>query len=115
MQHNFNSTERRKFSRFEVNLPLSKVETSVDSDSQWKTVDISSKGLGISLKEELVPNSEIDLRIRMPDDGELIYTRGKVIWLHMVSAGNYRAGIELQKEDVNPIPMVLRAIRARLK
>ena len=111
----WNFQEKRKFTRFEVNLPLKNAELNTVKEINGYTHDLSSQGIGMFVKEELSLGTQLDIRLYMPDNGEEIRTSGKVVWSNKMESGKYRAGIILNNTDLKPIPLVLRTIRVRTR
>jgi Tfp pilus assembly protein PilZ len=111
----WNFQEKRKFTRFEANLPLKNAQRNTVKEINGYTHDLSSQGIGMFAKEGLSIGTQLDIRLFMPDNGEELRTSGRVVWLVKVEAEKYRVGIELNNTDLKPIPLVLRTIRMRTR
>lgn len=111
----WNYEEKRKFTRFEVNLSLKNLNPMLKKEMYCYTHDISAKGIGILSNDAVSVGTDLEIWLYMPDNGEQIHTKGKVVWSNRIESGQYRAGIELDKEELQPIPLVLRTIRMRNK
>jgi hypothetical protein len=102
--------DRRIFERFSTRFPLRFLSAVGNKEGQALTQDISAKGIGFVTNEELIPHTDLELWLEVPDKGEPIYARGQVAWSRMVDPANFRAGVELEKADFMGISRVLRAI-----
>lgn len=106
--------ERRKSPRFAVTISLDHSHLSPEEIKKARTKDISAQGIGLITSEELIPNIPIELWLNMPDNGEQIHVKGKVIWLMQIEPDNYRVGIDLKDTPLKPIPLVLRIVKTKL-
>jgi len=113
MQQNFE--DRRRFPRYEVNIFLRSIDLNSTREIQCNTHDISSNGIGLSGNRSFPAGTSLDIWLHMPDNGEQIHTKGKVVWSSMIGPDRFRSGIELANADLKPIPLVLRTIRMRAK
>lgn len=103
--------ERRRFVRFPLSVSLSYIYLSSTTDQIWvRTHDISVKGMGVMTAEEILPGAYLDLCLSMPDNGQLIQAKGKVVWNNFIEPYKYRLGILLEEAELKPVPLVLRAI-----
>lgn len=102
--------DKRIFERFCLKFPVRVLEPSSNKESQGQTQDISAKGICLTCSEELLPQMPLELWLKIPDQGEPLYTRGEVVWSDKVSPNEYRAGINLEKADLMGLSRVLRAI-----
>ncbi len=95
-----NFEDKRIFARFPMELPLRFLESSADREGLAKSVDISSKGLGLVTEEKLLPNTSLEMWLNIPDRPEPLYTRGEVVWSEGSSASGFRCGINLERADL---------------
>lgn len=107
--------ERRSFPRFPISMSLAYSKLNSDKRASAHTHDISAQGSGIITDEELPTGSSLDICLTMLDDGARIYKRGTVVWSCQLDFNKYRAGVQLEKPCLKPIPLVLRTIRAQRK
>lgn len=101
--------DRRVFARIASELPLRFLNLNSARESVAKTSDISAKGIGMVIKEELAPRTPLEIWLDMPDKGEPVYTRGEVVWSKKIEPDVYRAGVNLEKADLMAFARVLRA------
>ncbi|MEK6727072.1 MAG: PilZ domain-containing protein [Candidatus Omnitrophota bacterium] len=104
--------ERRSQSRFLAKIPLSFYEPNTPQIVNAQTHDISAQGISIVTSKEIPVGTSLDIYIQMPDTGEKIFRRGKVVWLSSFNHSGYKLGIKLEEPPLKPIPLVLRAIKA---
>ena len=65
-----------------------------------RTLDISATGLRVRSEEPFELLSTMDVRLPMPDLGELLEVRGRVAWTKTLPSGMAEMGIEFV--DVSP-------------
>lgn len=102
--------DRRIFARFPAAFSLRFLDLNKNWEGLAQTSDISAKGIGIELNEQLVPRTSLELWLNIPDRFGPLYTRGKIIWSKMVKPSKYKAGIELEKADLMGLSRVLRIV-----
>ncbi|MCX5710269.1 MAG: PilZ domain-containing protein [Candidatus Omnitrophica bacterium] len=101
--------DRRIFQRFPAQLPVRFLNLTTGSEGEAQTLDVSAKGLGLTLSQELKPSSTLEMWLSIPDSGEPLYTRGEVAWSRPDAPGSFKAGINLEKADLMGLSRVLRA------
>jgi len=115
MQPGGNMSDRRRYDRFEVSLPLHDLDFRSMRELDGKSRDISAKGIGMVSDKDLPVGTNLDIWLHMPDNDEEIHTKGTVAWSVNTGPGQFRLGINLEKEDLKPIPIVLRTIHMRTR
>jgi Tfp pilus assembly protein PilZ len=110
-----NFDDRRKFTRFEVDIPIKNMAVSESREVSGKTHDISVRGIGVVSQDSLRVGTELDLHMMMPDNGEEIRAKGTVVWSTFVGPNKYRAGVYLDEYELKPIPLVLRTIKTKTR
>ncbi|MGE5308795.1 MAG: PilZ domain-containing protein [Deltaproteobacteria bacterium] len=105
-------SERRKYPRFDIELSLKNFDLNVMGEIKATTRDISSKGIGCVSDIGLPTGSNLDIWLYLPD-GEAIHTEGKVAWITRDGISKYRMGICLTRDDLKPIPIVLKTIHLK--
>lgn len=110
------SRERRSFARFPVKVLLKYLNIELpDEINHQHTDDISAKGLCLLTNEELPVDTPLDIWLQMPDNGEQIYIKGRVIWSMMVRQDKYKVGVNLENAELNPILIALKTIKVRVR
>lgn len=107
--------ERRAYVRFPVDIPLQCYSYNSDDVIKAWTHDLSKEGLSILTDKKIIPGILLDMCIRMLDNEEKIFIKGKVVWRKNNGFDRYRVGIQLEESNLNPVPLVLRAIMASKK
>ncbi|MBI5145073.1 MAG: PilZ domain-containing protein, partial [Candidatus Omnitrophica bacterium] len=105
--------ERRRVPRFSVSIPLTYYNFNSQKSNQGKLHNLSAQGIGFVTDEELAPGTYLEIWLEMPDNGEQIYTKGKVVWTKQLETNQYRVGINLEGFNLKPIPIVLRIIQVK--
>ncbi|MBU2034777.1 MAG: PilZ domain-containing protein [Candidatus Omnitrophota bacterium] len=100
MTQSQNFEDKRVFARFPMELSLRFLEPSATREGLARSVDISSKGLGLVTEEKLVPDTSLEMWLSVPDRPEPLYTRGQVIWSEGSGASGFRCGIKLERADL---------------
>ncbi len=107
-------SEKRKFVRFLISIPLKHAKLSLKKLSDASTVDISAQGLGLITTEEIPVNTPLNICLSIPDNGEKISLDAEVVWSKSEGISCYRSGLRLKDTQLKPIPLVLRTINSRL-
>lgn len=105
--------ERRKYPRFDVNLALKNFCLDCRSEITATTSDISDKGIGCRSDRMLPVGERLDIWL-YPPDGDPVQTEGTVVW-SVADVDGHRMGIDLGTAEIKAIPLVLRAIRPKLR
>lgn len=92
--------DKRVFARLKTKLPVKFLEPYRGLEGEAVTEDVSAKGIGLVTKEQLSLRVPLEMWLKMPGEGEPLYTRGEVAWSKMVRPGEYRAGVNLEKADL---------------
>ncbi|MDD5281530.1 MAG: PilZ domain-containing protein [Candidatus Omnitrophica bacterium] len=104
-----NMNDHRIFERFPVNISARYLNPDTGEEGLAKIQDVSAKGLGLSASEELRLPAALEIWLEMKNQGESLYTRGKVVWEKSEGVNNYKLGVELEKADLMGISRVLRS------
>lgn len=100
--------ERREFMRFPVNLRLKFKDPNTNKEKEVQAHDISAKGIAILTDNALANNTVLEMWIEIPNEGQVRYNRGRVVWSKEVEPHNYRIGISLEKVDLIGVSLILR-------
>lgn len=103
-----NSKDHRIFERFKAGFPVRFIDLKRNKEGQAKVRDVSAKGLGIVVNDELSPHTPLEIWLDIPDRGEPLYTRGEVVWSKLTEPGQWCAGIDLEKADLMGMARALR-------
>lgn len=107
--------ERRAATRFSVRLQASYRDSLLlEEPIPAETRDIGASGIGFITNRELPCGLQLNICLRMPDNGEEVKLKGTVIWASPAAAGKYRVGVRLEEPRFKPIPLVLRFIKSNL-
>ena len=103
-----NMEDRRIFQRFNVRLPATLLDLNSGVEMPAETSDISAKGIGLVLKQELKVNTPLEAWLQVPDKGEPYYTRGLAVWSGKDAHEGYRVGMDLERADLMGLSRILR-------
>jgi len=112
---NLGFKERRAFSRFTVKVLLRYLNLNLSSETHAYTRDVSAKGICLVTNEALEADTPLDIWLQMPDNGEQVYIKGKVVWSNIIEPNKYRVGVNLENAELNPILLALKAIQVRIR
>lgn len=104
--------ERRLCPRFPVTLCVNCFDIHSERKVDGKTQDISAQGLRLLSDKPLLSGYHLEIFIKMSDNGEKIYRKGKVVWSSIGDQKKYHVGVFLDEKSLNPVPIVLRTIMA---
>lgn len=102
--------DKRIFERFQVKFPLRFLDLKENRESEAEVFDVSAKGVGMISKEQLQPNTTLEMWLRIPDNREPLYARGQVVWSKSHGTDAYRTGINLERADMMGLSRVLRVM-----
>lgn len=102
-----NFEDRRLFLRFNIDLPLRYFNISLNKKGRASTRNISANGIGIITDEELPAHSLLDIWLDAPDTGEVLNTKGEVVWSRLLEPGKYLVGVKLLNVDLMVVWKVL--------
>lgn len=102
--------DRRIFERFETRFPLRFIDLKDNKEGSAQSEDVSAKGIGFLVRDELKLRTPLELWLQIPDKGEPLYTRGYVAWSKMVTPNEYRIGVNLERADLMGMSRALRSI-----
>jgi len=106
--------EKRSATRFPVHIQADFDDPAFSGEIiPSETNDIGSDGLGLLTDKELLPGIELNIILRMRDNGEEFRLKGKVIWTSLTVTGKYRVGVKLEGPRLKPIPLVLRVLNSK--
>jgi hypothetical protein len=101
--------DRRIFARFNADFPLRFIDLNQNREGAAQVADISAKGVGFLVNEEIKSRTPLEMWLQIPDRGEPLYTRGEVVWSKRLEPNKYRIGVSLEKADFMGMSRVLRA------
>lgn len=100
--------DKRIFQRFSMRFPVSFLDVTTGREGVAQTSDISAKGIGITAQTHLAPRTPVELWLRIPDQGDPLYTRGYVVWSNLMEQDTYHIGVNLERADLMGLSRVLR-------
>ncbi len=103
-----NMDDRRIFQRFNVRFPAKLLDLNSGNEILAETSDISAKGIGLVLQENLAANTPLEAWIGIPDNSEPLYTRGLAVWSKEDGDFGYRVGMDLERADLMGLSRILR-------
>lgn len=102
--------DRRIFERFSARFDMNLLCDGEMWERKATTCDISARGIGFVTERSLILKTPVEMWLKLPDNQEPLYTRGKVVWSKPLDNETCSAGVELEKADLIGISRVLRMI-----
>jgi len=103
-----NMEDHRIFQRFNVSLPATLLNLDSGLELSAETTDISAKGIGLALKQEVKAHTPLEAWLHTPDTEEPFYTRGLAAWSRQDGPTGYRIGMDLERADLMGLSRILR-------
>lgn len=100
--------DHRIFQRFNARFPARLLDLTNGNEISAETRDVSAKGIGLALQEDLPANTPLEAWIEVPDQGEPIYARGLAVWSRQDPGSGYRIGMDLERADLMGLSRILR-------
>lgn len=94
-------SQARRHSRLPADFPVLVRSTELRVDD--RVTDVSEAGIGIATHRPLSPMQLVSMRLRLPQDGELVEVLGRVMW-----ATDQRMGIRFEQADTRVTDAVSR-------
>ncbi|MDD5195997.1 MAG: PilZ domain-containing protein [Candidatus Omnitrophota bacterium] len=100
--------DRRIFQRFNYRLGARLLNLNNGNEMVAETSDVSAKGIGLVLKQEVAINTPLEAWLHIPDTSEPLYARGITAWSRRDSDNQYRIGMDLERADLMGLSRILR-------
>lgn len=101
-------SDKRVFERFNVKLPARFIDSRENIEGKAESFNISAKGIGLLLNQELKPASSLEIWLDLPDKGEPLYTRGRVVWANEIEPNLWRSGVNLERAELMGLSRIFR-------
>ena len=101
-------SDRRVFERFNVNFPTRFIDLRQNQEGQAEACDVSAKGIGLLMRQEVKPSTSLEIWLDLPDKGGPLYTRGKVVWASQIEPQLWRTGVSLEKAELMGLARIFR-------
>lgn len=92
-------SERRIFERFTARFPAKFKDSRDDFGSEVFLRDASASGVHILSKERLYLHDPVSLEIVVPDGGQPMVLKGKVVWSKPANAVMWEIGLQFPRVD----------------
>jgi hypothetical protein len=111
---NDNYNDRRIFARVNAQVVL-RCKEGEENPNPGVTVDISAQGLGFVSYEEIKPEAQVRIQLKLPYSEEEFVTVGTIIWCIKVDDQKFRIGVALEKPELMLVSQLLNGLaQARL-
>lgn len=105
--------DRRMFDRFEVDFSaeLKYPEVpEVEKSDFAQCCDVSAGGVGLYTDEALIPGTNLELALAVPDGHLPFRGLARVIWSKQVHENKWRSGLEFRKVDFMGIRRIFETV-----
>lgn len=81
-------SEKRKFMRFEVAIEVEYMVPGNGAPLEGISItkNLSREGMQASLNSKLVPGTELEIKLRIPEDPAPVYAKGDIAWIDKAEA-----------------------------
>ncbi|MFA5165349.1 MAG: PilZ domain-containing protein [Candidatus Omnitrophota bacterium] len=81
-------SEKRKFMRFDVAIEVEYMVPGNGAPVEGISVtrNLSREGMQISVNSKLVPGTELEIKLRIPEDAAPVYAKGDLVWVEKAEA-----------------------------
>lgn len=101
--------DRRMFERFTIDLPVKFIDLKNNKEGTGRMVDLSASGGGMIItREQINPESHLDIWFSSDREKEPVHLSGKVVWSSMSEPELCKLGIQFEKVDFIRISQVLK-------
>lgn len=91
--------ERRLFERFTARFPTKFKDTRDDYGTDVFLRDASASGVHIVTRDRMFLDDPVALEVEVPDGGEPLVLRGKVVWTKPSNATMWDVGVQFPNVD----------------
>lgn len=92
--------ERRVFERFSARFPAKFKDSRDDYGTEVFLRDASASGVHILSRERMYLDDPVDLEVIVPDGGQPMVIKGKVVWTKPANAVMWDVGLRFAKVDL---------------
>jgi len=100
--------DQRLFERIQVQFPVKYTDLYSHISGEAISSDISVYGLGMISGIELQSSADLEIWVNVPDQGQPLYARGRVVWCRPEGVKSYRMGIRLENAELMRFSRVMR-------
>lgn len=81
-------SEKRKFMRFDVSVEVEYMVPGNGAPVEGISVtrNLSREGMQISVNSKLLPGTELEIKLRIPEDAAPVYAKGDLVWVEKAEA-----------------------------
>jgi len=81
-------SEKRKFMRFEVAIEVEYMVPGNGAPLEGISItkNLSREGMQTNLNSKLVPGTELEIKLRIPEDPAPVYAKGDIAWIDKAEA-----------------------------
>lgn len=94
-----NKNDRRIFERFDVDFSAKIKHAAAQRSNFARCCDIGAGGVGLLSEEKLIPDTDLEIWLGIPDGHSPFRRIARVSWSRQVQENKWRAGLKFQSVD----------------
>jgi hypothetical protein len=91
--------ERRVFERFSARFPVKFKDEREDYGTDVFLRDASAQGMRLLTKERFFLEDQLSLQVSLPDGGDPMVLRGRVVWVKLMDLTLWNLGVQFTEVD----------------
>ncbi|MFH1246142.1 MAG: PilZ domain-containing protein [Candidatus Omnitrophota bacterium] len=99
--------DRRVFARFQTSFPFEIQHLGAKQSNIAQCYDISAGGIGFISGTPVSPQTNLQVRLAIPDSKVPFQTVARVVWIEQIYANKWRSGLEFSNVDFMKMRRVL--------
>lgn len=93
-------SDRRIFARFQVDIPAEIEQPQAKKSTVVQCYDISAGGIGFVSDVRIAPQTDLQVRMAIPDSKVPLRTAARVVWIEQIYENKWRSGLEFDNVDL---------------
>lgn len=98
--------DRRIFERFDVDFPVEIKHPIAQMTTNARCCDASASGIGLFTEERLLPSTNLQIQLEIPDGHAPFQSSARIVWSRQVQEDRWHSGLEFMRINL----MALRRI-----
>ena len=99
--------DRRIFERFEVDFPVEIKQPIAQAKGKSWCCDVSASGIGMFTEEALIPGTNLELSLDIPDGHSPFQSSARVVWSRQVQEDRWHSGLEFARINLMGLRRIL--------
>ncbi len=100
--------DRRIFARFDVDFSAEIKRSGAQVSNLAQCRNISATGVGLVIDVKLTPDTNLELRMQIPDGDSSFHGLARVVWSKQIQQDKWHCGLKFEKVDLMGIRRFLK-------